>query len=285
MFFLIASILSSLSILVFFKLFKRLKIENDTAIIVNYLVAAVLGFIVYEKEVSVSNIIASAWLPYALVLGVFFVAGFLFFALSTQKAGLAITSVFANISVVVPVIAAIILYNESLGIFKLSGIILALFAIYLIFKPRKNHKIKFEELIFPIGLFVVNGLNNTLMKHSEHNSAAVDAMIFLSVIFAVAFVVSILYFIISKNTKKPSIRSVLGGILLGVLNLYSTYFILKALTYFDSSVVYPVYNLGYISAAALVGYFIFREKLSKYNWIGVFIATVAIVLISYAINS
>lgn len=282
MFYLIASIISSLSILTFFKFFKKLGVNNYTAIAINYIVAAVFGFMQVQGDTSVESISQAPWFVYALVMGVFFLAGFILIAFSTQSAGMAITSVASNLSIVIPVGFAILIYKEQIGWEKASGLFLALVAIYLIFKPSKGSKLSLKKMLYPIMLFFIVGTNNTLMKVSERNSAADEYFLFLSVIFGVAFILSLLYFIPSKKITKINFNSLWAGVVLGLLNYYSTLFMLQALTVYDGSLYFPIYNLSYISFAALIGYFFFHEKLKKENWIGIAVATLAIVFITMA---
>lgn len=282
MFYLVASILSSLSILIFFKFFKQLKIDNHVAIMINYAVACAFGLMQYPGELSLGAILNEDWLVYALILGVFFLAGFLFFAFSTQAAGITITSVSANLSVVLPVGFAFMVYGDKPHWMKISGLALALIAILLIFKPSKGQIRGGNKLLFPIALFFIVGVNHTLMKHSEQNAAANNHMLFLSVIFGVSLILSLIYFIPAGKLKKANLNSIIGGVVLGMLNYYSTLFMLKALTKFESSLYFPVYNMSYISLAAVIGYIFFKEKLKKENWIGIGIAVLAIILTTLA---
>lgn len=284
MIYLLASIISSLGILIFFKFFSSLKINNYTAIAINYVIAAVFGLMQYEGTISIETVYSSHWFVYALIMGVFFLAGFLFIAFSTQSAGMAITSVASNLSILLPVGFAILIYHEPVGWKKLTGLTMALIAIFLIFKPSKGERLQLRKMLYPIMLFFIVGTNNTLMKVSERNSAADDHMLFLTVIFGVAFLLSILYFVPARKIKSVNFNSIWGGIVLGLLNYYSTLFMLQALTIYESSLYFPVYNLSYISLAAFIGFLFFKERLRKENWIGIAIAVAAIVFITMESN-
>ncbi|MEA3476964.1 MAG: EamA/RhaT family transporter, partial [Bacteroidota bacterium] len=73
-----------------------------------------------------------------------------------------------------------------------------------------------------------------------------------------------------------------AGIILGLINFGSTYYIIKSMASFESSVVFPIVNVGIVSLSTLTGFFIFREKLSWINWLGIFLSLTAIMLIAYA---
>jgi uncharacterized membrane protein len=48
----------------------------------------------------------------------------------------------------------------------------------------------------------------------------------------------------------------------------------------NGAYVLPVYNIGVILVSTGVALFVFKEKIAKTNWIGVVLATLAIILIS-----
>ena len=251
------------------------------AIPLSYIFSVLAAFIFSDTAFSWQLIIHQNWFFYSLFIGASFFIGFNIFALSTQNAGLAITSVAANISVVIPVSIALVFYKESISIYKIAGLILALIAILLVFKPKQKGSFHRQALVFPLALFLINGLNNSLMKQAERLDAMRYPMIFLSVVFAMAFLTGLLLIPFAKGKKQLNVRSIPAGLLLGLLNFGSTYFFLKSLSLFPGSVFFPLFNLSFISAASIIGILFFKEKLSKENWAGIIIAIFAIAIITY----
>ena len=49
---------------------------------------------------------------------------------------------------------------------------------------------------------------------------------------------------------------------------------------FDNVILFPIYNIGVVSLTALIGWLLFKEKLSWKNYLGLAIAIVAVVLIT-----
>ena len=76
-------------------------------------------------------------------------------------------------------------------------------------------------------------------------------------------------------------KSVVGGIALGIPNYLSFLFLLKALATLNwgSSVIFPVANLGTVAFATIVSFIVFKERISKINIAGLAFAAVAIILI------
>ena len=80
--------------------------------------------------------------------------------------------------------------------------------------------------------------------------------------------------------EKLNFRSALAGTGLGILNWYSTYYFLVSLSYFDVSFYVPVFSVSIVLISALIGYFIFKEKLSRINIAGIILAAAAIILMA-----
>ncbi|OIP04296.1 MAG: hypothetical protein AUJ97_02855 [Bacteroidetes bacterium CG2_30_32_10] len=284
MLYLILAILTSSAIVVTFKLFDRYKINNIQAITANYAIAAILGFVTATGVISIHAIIVATWFPFALIVGITLILVFNVFALSSQKAGVAITAVSSKMSVVIPVIIGIIFYHDVVNIWIISGIIISLLAFYLTFKKEENVKLNKKYILLPLLLFLGNGSNDSLLKHSQKFYIGDETELFLSTAFLFSFIIGVIVLFVDlrKNNRMLKIKNIAAGIILGLLNYASSYFFVKGLSHFQSSVFFPVFNVSIVCIAALVGYFIFREKLSKTNWLGILLALAAILIIALA---
>jgi len=284
MIFIFLSVVQSTLIFILFKLFERYRIDNWQAILVNYVVAAAMSFFLGNVAGNFSTIVGSDWVRYAILLGFMFIATFYFFALSSQKAGVAITSVTSKMSVIIPVLFGAALYGESFGIVKISGVVVALTAFYLVFRKEKKPLMEMKWAYLPLMVFLGNGFVDTGMKFLQHHYIGNDLVPFLMFTFASALVIALIINIsrIRRARSFLNLRSMIGGSLLGIANFGSTYYIIKALSLYESSVVFPVANSAIVGLSALTGYFWFRERLTLVNWIGVLLAITAIIIIANA---
>lgn len=280
--FLIASILFSASILVLFRYFKQWGIDNLQAIIVNYVVAAAIGFASHEGASSLDIIVEKPWFPVSIILGILFIGVFFLFALSSQVAGVAITAVASRMSVVIPVTAAFLLFDETATLTKIFGIALALPAFYLTFKKKRNEKVAFLTLLLPLAIFIGTGSNDLLMKYTEYHYLQDDLFQLLAVVFTLSMVIGVIILLVRVVLGKTVLqtKNIAAGLALGMVNFYSTYFMFRSMEYFDSSVMFPVLNIGVVSLAAFSDAFLFNEKFSTANRIGIGLALLAIVFIS-----
>lgn len=287
MIYLILAIIMSTAVIILFRLFNGYRISNMQAIAINYIIAAVASYSIQGSGLTPSELPALPWFPMAVIIGVFFVIGFNLFALSSQKAGVAITGVSSRISVLIPTVFGLIFLNEAAGTLKLTGIFLILISFYLIFKRDRTIHVDTRYLLFPILLFLVNGANDTMISFSEKTWIKQDndhTLLFLSVVFTTSllFAFSMAAYNLVTGKRKPAWKNLWAGILLGLLNFGSTYYFLRAISVFEVSVVVPVQNVSIVSLSAITGYLAFKERLRGINWVGIAIAVVAIFLIAIA---
>ena len=75
-----------------------------------------------------------------------------------------------------------------------------------------------------------------------------------------------------------------AGLVLGLPNYFSIYLIMRAISdnVLQSSVLYPVVNVGVVLGSTLCAFFFFSEKLSLTNWLGIALSIAAIALITFA---
>lgn len=283
MIYLILSVLFSSSLFVVFKLFDKYKVDNFQAIVVNYFVAFLVGFSLMDHTLEVTSAIDFPWFFGAVILGILFISIFYVMAMTAQTGGLSVASVAAKMSVVIPIIFGVILYNESLGFFKLIGIVLALIAVYLTTYKKGAMNLNSTLIIFVLILFVGSGILDTLVKYIETTYVGKNELEFYTAtIFLVAGLTGILIFLYQLILKKVKLnfRSVFGGIVLGIPNYFSIYFLLKALQHplLESSTVFTINNVLIVMVTSLLGVVLFKEYLSVRNKLGILLSIVAILM-------
>lgn len=282
MFYLIAAILTSSAIFVTFKVFERWKIDTLTAITINYLVAAGLGFWLCADTADFSTILDQSWLLLALASGCLLMLTFLVYGTSVQKVGMAITSVAGKMSVVIPVLLGLLWFHESAGWSKIAGISVAMVAFFMALHKKESSALRSIYFYLPILLFFGNGANDALFKIAEKHYIADDFIFFLATAFAFSLILGIIASTVKtiKTRKGPDGRSILAGIILGLLNWYSTYFFLVGMRHFEVSLFIPVFNISIVVLAALFGMLFFKERLRVINWVGIALAIVAILFMA-----
>jgi len=288
--YLLLSVLASSVIFVIFKLFQRFEVNTMQAIVINYFFACLVGFFGFIQETDISLVPTKLWFPGTLILGALFIIVFNLAAITTQRSGLSVVAVATKMSVVIPVIFGVILYEESTGILKVTGIILALIAVYLSsIKTREGIAIKTKNLIFPVLVFLGSGIIDTMIKYLETSYVAKDDVaLFSTTIFAIAGTIGISILAGQAALGKLRItgKNILGGIILGVPNYFSIYFLVLALRSegFESSTVFTINNVAIVLVSTLLGIVLFKEHLLRKNWIGIILAIISILLVANSLN-
>lgn len=299
--YLLLSIAASTFIFIIFKLLGKYNINTLHAIVVNYFVACSLGIVLYDGKIVLAEIVASYWFYGALVLGFLFISIFNVMALTAQRNGLSVASVASKMSVIMPVVFGIYVYDEGVGFQKLLGIFIALIAVYLTSLRAKSSVSLTKGIWLPIILFFGSGTIDTMVKYLETTYVPDNGIpIFSATIFLFAFIIGIglLAFnrfikprlipaseITSEEKKQKSDwRVFLGGSALGIVNYMSIYYLLKALDHetLESSTLFTVNNVAIVMISTLLGLLVFKEKISKINWLGISLAIVSIVLVTLA---
>jgi len=284
--YLLLSILFSTGLFVIFKYFGIYKIDTLKAIFVNYIVAFIMGVVLADGAVSLSEIPEQPWFLGALFLGALFVSIFFVMATTAQRNGVSVASVAGKMSVVVPVLFGTFLYNESVTILKVIGILIALIAVYLA-SVKNETNTKSGGILFPVLLFFGSGVIDTTLKYVEVNFVLQkDVSLFSGSLFGIAAVFAATILLIQQIKKKASfgIKNIIAGFVLGVPNYFSIIFLIKALQNedFESSVLFTVNNVGIVILSTLVGLLIFKETFSLKNKIGVVLAVFGIILVTIA---
>ncbi len=281
---LLIAIALSTGILICFRVFERYNINILQAILWNYLIASSFGFMISAEKSSLAGILAADWMPYAAIIGFFFIVVFNLFAHSSQKIGIGVTAVASKMSVVIPILMGVIIYDEHLGIIKLSGIVLAILAFWFTLGGNINilSKVRSNYWYLPLLLFFGNGINDSLMKHVETSYLNGSSMLMISSVFTVSLILGILYILIFRpgTIKHWKLKNFTAGVILGLLNLGSTFFFFESIAVFPNTVFFPVFNVSMVSLSAISGYFFFSEVIGRKRLFGIIFALLSIILIA-----
>lgn len=283
-------ILSTTSLLVTFKVVGQKNIQTFPTIVINYLACVVTGIIVRGHFPPVGTILHEPWLHLALILGVLFITVFNLIGMSSFKAGVTITALANKMSLVIPITAAFILYGDSVSFIKIAGIILALVAMFMAtYRDRAAREAgkanRFNLIILPILVFIGSGTVDTLVNYVQAvHLVGISYAGFLIFLFltAASIGLAVLPFYLIKKKVGFGYRELIAGIVLGVPNYASLHFMLRSLEHsgLESTVVFPLINIGVITLSTLIAYFYFKEQLTKVNLAGVGLALAAIAILS-----
>ena len=278
MLFLILCIICSVSVGVIFKIARNYSINIPQIVAVNYFFALGLCYFFFSPDLTAVGI-ESPWGIYSS-LGVLLPAIFLFLVASIKNVGIVKTDAAQRLSLFIPILAAWLLFGEKFTPLKITAFLIAFPALLLILnKPSQKTQSKW---IFPAVVLVGFGLIDVLFKQiALYTNLPYTTSLF--VIFGLSLIVISAVVVVEMIFKKVKLNSknLLFGGFVGIFNFGNILFYLKAHQAFaeNPSTVFAGMNMGVILLGSLIGVFIFKEKLSKMNFLGLFMALVAIVLI------
>ncbi len=281
MIYILLSILSSTSIFILFRGIDKYKAFTFQVIIINYFIAAILGLILSQGWNFIPGAMEKNWFPLSILIGLLFILMFFFIGMSSQKAGISITTVASKMSVVIPVLFSLLYYKEIITWQKITGISLALVALLLTVWKKPEKKEGLLILFLPVILFIGLGTTDSLVKYAQQSYLqSDDASFFTAFVFGISLISGILIGIFKKDFFKgfKQISTYIYGLMLGCVNFGSVYFFIKALneTGWESSIVFGVNNIGIVALSVVFGLLLFREKLKIINWMGISFSLLAI---------
>ncbi len=148
---------------------------------------------------------------------------------------------------------------------------------------QKGNAVLTQSIYLPIILFIGSGVIDTSVNHFAPKG---NLEIFLATIFGIAGLIglTLLGYKSIKTRHRFQLKSIPFGIALGLVNYSSMYFLLEALRVdgFESSSVFTINNVVIVALSTLVGLVMFKEQISKKNWIGISLALVSILLVTLA---
>ncbi len=292
MFFLLGSIILSSYLTLAFKVCQRYGINIFQAIVFNYVTCVVTGSVFSGSFPFTTENLQSDWMGWAMVMGAMFIILFYIIGFTAQKMGVAVASVSNKLSLVIPFLFSLYLYGEKATWLKIAGIAIALVSVVLTCYPNNKtdggNKQKEGKGIFliPVILFIGSGFLDTLIKYAESqflNEGNKNAYLIMG--FAVASCIGLVMLLVQLMLKKTKLQSkaLLAGILIGIPNYFSIWCLVRVLKDYgaNSSAIIPINNMGIVLFSAVMAWLLFKEKLSRLNWMGIVLALGAIALIAF----
>ena len=290
---------------VMLKLCHRWQIDSQQVIFFNYFfaflitLAPLLVRMAGPAAVPVQDYILKPNSIWACVLqGILFLAGFSIMDLCTRHCGVALTTAAARASLILPVLLSWMLLSQPAPSWLAVGLILLSMA--LIVLPAEDDEPapagvsakarRTRAALALVAVFVAFGLSDFTLKLAQHSVETVsahDAVLegrqmdaLTCTIFLMASVVGLGVCLVTGSFRKHKIgwRSLSAGLALGLINIGCTSCALQALRVLATGTFYPIYNIGIVILATLVGVLFFKEKLKWLQVAGLLVAIAAIAL-------
>lgn len=279
MWFVILSVICSVTVGIFLKVAKRFQLNIFQIITFNYFSALLLTYLTYQPELTFKE----KTIPYSLfiALAILLPIVFLIQAKSIKEVGIVKTDIAQRLSLFIPLTASYFLFNETFCQLKIIGFIVGFSAIF--FTLNKRSESNSDNWVYPILVLLGFGIIDILFKKvAVFKDFSFTTSLFI--IFCGAFLISILFLIgkIMVQKEKLEFKNILWGLALGILNFGNILFYLKAHKALSEnpSTVFAGMNMGVIILGSLAGILSFKEKMTKWNYFGILLAIISIIFIT-----
>lgn len=274
------SVCCSLAIAHFLKVAQKANQRLIQVLTINYLIALLLSFVISRNEFNSGLLVNPSILLFAALLGAIFIANLFVYSASLNRIGMGISVAAMRMSLVIPIGLSLFIYDEQINPIKYVSIALVFVALYLMLpKSTSNGLDKIKDSIFPILLFLMTGIADASLKVFEREfTPHIPEYIFLGFIFSSSFIIACIYLAIKKEFNFSK-KEVLYGIIIGVANLYSSFFLLLALQEMMGSLVFSITNVSNVVLGAIIGFIVWKDELTYLQKLGILIATISIVLL------
>ena len=281
MIYLILTIICSVLLFLVFKGFQNYNVETLPAIVVNYWVCVIIGVIASGTEVF------SLWqdnfqmVYYGIGLSFFFISSFFILAKTVAHFGISVATVSQKMSMVLTIVYGYLAFTEKVSSLQFNGILLALLAMILINIPNNNSfKSTNKRLLFlPVLLFVFNGVIETTLYHLERANITSEMQIMTTYIFLFSGILGTIILILIR--RFPGRKEIVGGIVLGIPNFGSIYFLLMTIySGMSASFLFPTNNISILILSSISAWIVFKERLSKIKILGLIVGVLSILLLT-----
>ena len=230
-------------------------------------------------------------------VGALLIAGFYLLSYATDVAGMSLAVGVTRVSVVIPFLASWLVWNEVPSVAQGGGMVLAAVAFFLIAQKHRSPAGGHGGLVsvqegeagidwHAFGVlaltFCSGGAVDLSMKTFEEVYGAENSrVLFLLLAFGGAFLVGVAIIAVRglRGHQWCSGRAIGWGLLLGVVNYGSLEFILRAIAELPGPFVFPANNIAIMVLSAVIGVYVWSERLSFTNRVGMGLAVLALVLL------
>ncbi len=255
------------------KLFNLLNLNSLNIFIGEFKQVVLLRNNIFSPEAS------TIWaLVVGLTLGILFCLSFVQYQKSIKTNGISLSNTFLKLGVLIPMTISLILWEEYPTTFQWMGITLSLIAILIANINFKKDSIKDIRLNLLL-LILYGGLAQFATKLFQKYALIEYKNLLLFFIFLSALITSLL--IIVKNKNKFGINEFLSGTLVGIPNLFTSYFMVLAFTQINTSTAVLLNSSGTIVLVLIYGFFIFKERLKNREKMAIVLTIIAMIAINY----
>lgn len=279
---LFVAIIFSAMIPILLKYAHKQDLADEVILTFNYVIALILSLSLMILKADTYKTLRNQGVDFVVLIfigvltGLAYYGAFYFYQKSVKESGVSISIAIGKMGIIIPMFLSLFIWDEMPKTIQWMGIIISLIAISIInINPKdfKGAKIKISLLLF----FIIGGLGDFFNKLFQITVGSIYKDLFLVLVFGTALVASLSMTIKYKNVTK---KNILFGIMVGLPNMLTAYFLINSLSRINATVVFPMYSGGAIMLSMLWSMFAFGENLKIKEILGIVMIMISLILIN-----
>ncbi|MBQ8146708.1 MAG: EamA family transporter [Clostridia bacterium] len=221
----------------------------------------------------------------ALIYGIMLLCAQWCYTIALTKGKTAICATLYSFGFLIPTLSGAIFWHETITVFGYLGILIVIPVLVISGMGKKSDDKKSSSKAYLppviIALICSGGLG-VVQKIQQKSAYASQTKMFILLAFIFCFITSLLFFLLlKKGENKILSRNLISCSVIGVFfatcNILNTYLAGRL----DSAVFFPLINIGSILLSLLLGFIMYREKLTKKDVCVLLLSALAIILVNF----
>lgn len=223
-----------------------------------------------------------SFIPYSIGFAASYAIATVFLVLAIAYGSLSLTSLFFSYSLMIPTLYGLVFLKDDISVVFILGLALLVVSLFLANKNDKKVKFSFQWIICVILAFLGNGMCTVVQNMQQVAFDGAYKNEFMIVALAiVALVMSIMSLIKERKAMKVYAKAgwhwaLICGLLNGMVNL----FVMILSRSMPVSVMFPLISAGGLVVTYLVSRFVYKESLTKLQFVGFILGLAAVVFLN-----
>lgn len=224
-------------------------------------------------------------------------------AYALERGPMAYTSVIISFSTLVTALSGALFFNETLAFSHVAGILLTLVSFVLAVKSEKGEKAKTGWLALCVAAFLATGGIGIMQKIHQGSQYKSEINAFLIIAFLISSLVCVPFALVARRKNAAALKArsdaddyngfgnptknarykililALITVACGVCVALNNKFNLYLSGVMNSAVFFPIVNGGGLVLSTLAATVLFKERLSRRQWLGVATGIISVILL------
>lgn len=267
-----------------FKWSQRRGCHAPTVVAVNYLCLAVLlgAYLFWADELALSE----ATLRVGGTMGISFIVSMLVMTRALELVPVATVLTAFRLAILMPIIASVLLWGETVQALQITGICLAIVALLLMTAARFHTETGAEGAArssvaltgaFAFSVFALQGLSQVCLRWVHYAGLSDERLTVLAVTAATAGVLGTLA--VALQGQRPRRRDLAMGAGIGAYNLVCLAVLLTTLSRVPGTVFFPLHGCAVVIMDNAFAHLFWRESLDRWTLAGAGLGACAMLLV------